>query len=425
MENKRFDNIGENLYTAKLPDGLTLNVAAKPGYATSFAAFAANYGGAMRRFSTGGGWVDTPAGVAHFLEHKMFDMPDGDNALNVLSANGADPNAYTSAGMTCYYFESTRDFYDNLEMLLRFVSTPYFTAESVKKEQGIIGQEISMTEDSPGFAVYINLMKLLYAAHPIRDAVAGTQQSIARITPEILYSCHKVFYNPSNMALCAAGDIDPEKVRDIALRVLPAEPGPVPKADFGPPEGELPLEKRSETAMELSAPQFLIGAKVPPAPGGDALLRQKLIGQLALRLLCGTSSDFYTRLYAQGLLTRDFDYEIDYAAGTATVVIGGESARPDQALAAFSDAVARAARDGLKKADFDRAVRASYGARLRGLEDFDSLCSALADGVFGGYCALDAFAMLQRVTPEDCAAYIRDYLGPDRLALSVITPKKE
>lgn len=424
MENKRFENIGENLYTAKLKNGLTLNVAVKPGYSTSFAAFATNYGGAERRFRVGNDFIDTPAGVAHFLEHKMFDMPGGDNALSVLSANGAEPNAFTSSGMTCYYFESTREFYKNLEMLLRFVSTPYFTVESVRKEQGIIGQEISMTEDSPDFAVYINLMKLLYANHPIRDAVAGTQESIAQITPEILYSCHKVFYNPSNMTLCAAGDMDPEKVLEIAEKILSPEPGPVPEADFGPPEAETPAEKRKDVKMELSAPQFLIGAKIPPAEKGGALLRQKLVGQLALRLLCGVSTEFYTGLYAKGLLTRDFDYEIDYAAGTATVLVGGESAEPEKVLSAFSAAVEKVLQKGLCRKAFDRAVRASYGARLRGLEDFESLCVALADGVFGGYCAMDSFKMLQSVTPEECVDFIRHYLGTDSLALSVILPEK-
>lgn len=424
MENKRFENIGEDLYTAKLKNGLTLNVAVKPGYSTSFAAFATNYGGAERRFRVGGDFIDTPAGVAHFLEHKMFDMPGGDNALSVLSANGAEPNAFTSAGMTCYYFESTREFYKNLEMLLRFVSTPYFTAESVRKEQGIIGQEISMTEDSPDFSVYINLMKLLYAHHPVRDAVAGTQESIAQITPEILYSCHRVFYNPSNMTLCAAGDMDPEKVLEIAEKILPPEPGPVPEADFGPAEAETPAATRKEVKMELSAPQFLIGAKIPPAEKGDALLRQKLVGQLALRLLCGVSTEFYTGLYAKGLLTRDFDYEIDYAAGTATALVGGESAEPEKVLSAFSAAVEKVLQKGLGRKEFDRAVRASYGARLRGLEDFESLCVALADGVFGGYCSMDSFEALQSVTPEECVDFIRHYLGTDSLALSVILPEK-
>lgn len=424
MKNKFFENIGESLYTDTLPNGLRVCVVAKPGYAASFAAFVTDYGGAERRFRAGGDFIDTPAGVAHFLEHKMFDMPDGDGALSTLSANGADPNAFTSAGMTCYYFESTSKFYENLDMLLKFVSTPYFTAESVEKEQGIIGQEISMTEDSPDFAVYINLMKLLYAHHPVRDAVAGTQESIAEITPETLYSCHKVFYNPSNMTLCVAGDVDPEKIVEAAMRILPGEPGPVPEADFGKAETELPLEALREVKMEVSAPQFLIGAKIPAADRGEALLRQKLVSQLALRILCGASSEFYTGLYSEGLLTRDFDYEVDYAAGTATVILGGESAEPGKVLEKFTSAVEKVCKSGLDKASFDRALRSSFGSRLRGLEDFENLCVALAEGVFGGYCALDAFDVLQSVKRAECEDFIKRYLGADKLAMSVILPEK-
>ena len=425
MENKRFEKIGETLYSAALPNGLRLRFISEPGFSTCFAAFAANYGGAFRRFRAGGDFIDTPAGVAHFLEHKMFDMPDGDSALEALSANGADPNAFTSSGMTCYYFESTRNFYENLEMLLRFVSTPYFTAESVSKEQGIIGQEIVMTEDSPEFAVYINLLRLLNATHPNRDAVAGTRESIAEITPEVLYSCHRVFYNPSNMTLCAAGDADPEKILDIARRVLPEDPGCVPQADFGPGESGVPSERLRRVEMEVSAPQFLMGAKVPPAEQGEALLRQKLAGQLALRILCGPSSRFFTRLYEDGLLTRDFDYETDYSAGTATIMAGGESSDPDRVLEAFSAAAEEAGKNGLSETEFSLAKRASYGGRLRGLEDFESLCCAMADGVFGGYCALDAFEVLESVTKEECEDYIRAFLAPERLAMSVIMPKKE
>lgn len=425
MEIKRFDNIGETLYTASLPNGLRLCVVPKPGFSTSFAAFAANYGGAYRRFRTGGDFIDTPAGVAHFLEHKMFDMPDGDNALSVLSANGAEPNAFTSSGMTCYYFESTQKFYEDLEMLLRFVSTPYFTAGSVEKEQGIIGQEISMTEDSPDYAVYQNLLRLLYASHPIRDAVAGTQDSIAHITPEILYACHRVFYNPSDMTLCVAGDLDPEKVAETAMRVLPSEGGPVPEADFGPAETETPSATLGEVRMEVSAPQFLIGAKAAPGKKGGDLLRQKLVCQLALRILFGSSSDFYTGLYSRGLLTRDFDYEADYSAGTATILAGGESADPRQVLDAFSAAVKSTCENGFPQDEFDRSVRASYGSRLRGLEDFESLCVALADGVFGGYCALDSFAMLETIKKSECEDFVRRCLAPDRLAMSVILPEKE
>ena len=184
MTKTEYAQIGETLYSARLANGLELRVIPKKDFSTFYAAFAANYGGACLRFRVDGEERDTPAGVAHYLEHKMFDLPGGDSALNILSANGADPNAFTSSGMTCYYFQCTEGFEENLRMLLHFVSTPYFTDESVQKEQGIIGQEIRMCDDSPDYVIYDELMRCLYDHHPIRDSVAGTVGSIAEITPE-------------------------------------------------------------------------------------------------------------------------------------------------------------------------------------------------------------------------------------------------
>lgn len=193
----------ENVWATTLPNGLRVRVLCKPDFQRSYAVFATCYGGADRRFRVGDTWTDTPAGVAHYLEHKLFDMPDGSDALLTLSENGADPNAFTSTNMTAYYFSCTDGFEENLRTLLRFVSTPYFTDASVAKEQGIIAQEIRMGEDDPDRAVWRNLMRCLMARDGARDAVAGTVESIAEITPETLYACHRAFYAPSNMVLCA------------------------------------------------------------------------------------------------------------------------------------------------------------------------------------------------------------------------------
>ena len=419
-----YPGIGESLYSATLPNGLKLRVVPKPGFATSYAVFAANYGGAHRRFSVDGQTLDTPAGVAHFLEHKMFDMPGGENALNILSANGADPNAFTSSGITCYYFQCTQDFEENLRMLLRFVSTPYFTAETVQKEQGIIAQEIVMGDDSPGSAVYYNLLSLLYEHHPIKDKVAGTVESIAQISDKTLYDCHRVFYSPCNMTLCVEGDVKPEEIYRIALEVLGDEAGSPPKADFGPEESLLPLESFKSVEMAVSAPQFLIGAKLRHAVGGDNILRQRILSQLALRMLAGVSSPFYAGLYADGLLTRDFDYEVDFSAGTATVIIGGESRDPQAVLSRLNEEVEKIRTNGLDPKRFERAKRASLGARLRGLEDFENVCVSMAVGVFDGYCAFDALPVLDSISIEECRSFIVESLAPERLAMSIITPGK-
>lgn len=424
MKHKRYEKLGEDLYSGQLRNGLTVNIAVKPGYSLSYAVFAANYGGAHRRFSLNGQMHDTPAGVAHFLEHKMFDMPDGSNALSVLSANGAQPNAFTSSGMTAYYFECTSGFEENLKTLLEFVSTPYFTDETVTKEQGIIGQEIGMVEDNPGYVIYNRLMRMLYEHNPIRDQVAGSVESIAEITADTLYNCHKAFYAPSNMALCIAADCDPERIFEIADSVLTREKSEVPRADMGEKEGLFPLSTCSEEHMEVSAPQFLIGAKLPPEANGYALLRQKLIAQLALRTVFGSSGEFYNRLYADSVLNRDYDYEADFTAGTATVIIGGESAAPQRVLSEINAEIRKIKESGIDNDAFETAKRASFGSRLRALESFDSICLSLVDGVFGGYCAFDSFDVLQSITREECESFLTQFMAEDRLAMSVISPIK-
>ena len=207
MEKIVYNKVGETMAHEVLGNGLNVFVFPKPEYQKSYAFFATNYGGMNTRFCLNGEWHQTPEGVAHYLEHKMFDTEEG-NALQDLAANGASPNAFTSNAITGYYFESTEKFMENLKILLSFVSIPWFTKESVDKEQGIIGQEIGMIEDNPDWRVFTNLMKALYQNHPIRISVAGSVESISHITPEILYACHKAFYDPANMVLCVAGNVD-------------------------------------------------------------------------------------------------------------------------------------------------------------------------------------------------------------------------
>ena len=421
MQKEYYKNIDETLISETLPNGLKINIIQKPQFSKSFAMFATNYGGADRRFKLAGEWIDTPAGVAHYLEHKMFDMPDG-NALNVLSSRGASPNAFTSSEITAYHFESTTMFDENLRTLLSFVSTPYFTAESVQKEQGIIGQEIKMVEDNPGYVLYYNLLKCLYASNPVRDSVAGTIQSIAEITHETLYHCHKVFYNPSNMALAVVGNVDPEKVIAAARELLPSEPGEVPESDYGEKDTATPHQAALSAAMEVSAPQFLLGSKLIPENKGTARLRQMLTGQIALRLLFGSSSPFYTRLYADGLINSSFDYELDYTAGTAMMLAGGESRNVDGVMNELSAEIAKIASEGLNKTLFENARKSFFGSQLRVLGSFSALSQTLVDGVFADYRPLDAFDEINRIELSDVQSFILQIFANEKLALSVVSP---
>ena len=426
MRQTDYPAVGETLYSSVLPNGLPVFVIPKPGYRRNFAIFAANYGGADRRFLLDGTEHLTPAGVAHYLEHKMFDTPEGD-ALMRLNAAGADPNAFTSEAMTAYHFECVDNFGENLRTLLSFVSVPYFTQASVDKERGIIGQEIRMYEDNPDFAVYVNLMKGLFPeGHPLRDSVAGTVESIAEITPEILYNCHKVFYHPANMALCVVGDVDPEAVEAAALEVLPQEKSELPGRDYGPDGGLDPVEKLAEDRMEVAAPVFIIGGKLGTMGRGPEAQRERITASLALRCLCGRSSPFYLKHYGEGLLNTTFGCDIDYAAGQGVAAFEGETSRdPRQVLDALCEEIRRIGSRGFDPALFERQKKASLGGRIRALANFSSLAGSQITGCFAGFQPLDAFRVLDTVTCEDAADWVRRSLDPDCLAMSVIYPKED
>ena len=423
MRKTEYPAVGETLYRDTLPGGAKLIVAVKPGYTRRHAFLAANYGGADRRFRLGGELMDSPMGLAHYLEHKMFEMEEGD-VMYAMAASGAQPNAFTSAGMTAYYFDCTDQFEENFRTLLRFVTTPYFTEENVEKERGIITQEIRMTEDEPDYVIYQELLKSLYASHPVRDSVVGTVESIQAITPELLHRCHEVFYHPGNLALAVVGDVDPEQVRAMAAELLSREEAPAPERDYGQTETPLPLRSRFSRAMEVSAPQFLLGCKLPEPEPGPERLRQRLIAELSLSCLYRQSSPFFTRLYAQGLLNTDFYAIRDEAAGTATLMAGGESRDPEQVFALFLAEAKRAAEQGVDPAMFERRRRAFYGKSVRGLAAFGPLCEELAGAAFDGYDYLDLFPMLERLGPEDVRRFAAEQLLPERFALSVVTPRK-
>ncbi len=420
MNVTRYKAVKETLYEEILPNGLTIRVVPRPQFRKCFAAFAADYGGADQRFSLGGEWIETPAGIAHYLEHKMFDTEDG-NALNILAASGAQPNAFTSSDITAYYFECTDRFQANLEQLLSFVSIPYFTEESVEKERGIIGQEIGMVEDNPGFQVYIRLMQALYHHSPVNSSVAGTVESIAKITTQDLYNCHKAFYAPSNMALSVVGNVDPEEVVSMARQMLPAEKAPKPVVDYGAAEPELPKAHYTELTMEVSAPQFMIGAKVRPELSGTAHLRQKHVGNLAMAALFGRASRFYSTLYSKNLLS-GFEYDFDYAANAGTLCLAGESVNPQAVLEQVISAAEEVRKHGLDQKKFQRAKNAALGNLIFSLEEMDDLAISLAQSSFYGYNSLDSHRPEADVSKEECEAFIAAYFTPERLAMSVVAP---
>ncbi len=421
MEKLEFPRVGERMYHQKLENGLNVFVFPKPEYQKGYAFFATNYGGMDMRFCLDGQWHDTPAGVAHYLEHKMFDTKDG-NALQQLAANGASPNAFTGNAITGYYFESTEKFEENLKILLSFVSTPYFTQESVDKEQGIIGQEIRMYEDDPDWEVYINLMAALYKTHPVRENVAGSVESISHITADTLYACHKAFYDPANMVLCVAGRVEPEQVCALAREILPKTPGPIAQKDYGQREQPRVFRELTEKEMAVSTPMFQLGYKGDPVQGGEERMRQELVGELALEALLGNSSPLYAKLYRQGLINQSFSYGYESFPGCAFLCAGGESKDPEAVRLAVAEEAARIGREGIDGKLWQRLKKGLYGNKVRALNSFETLCVGQAQAFFAGTDYLRFADLFTAITKEEAEALIADWIVRERTALSIVRP---
>ena len=421
MDELNYTALRETIHHCALPNGLNIYVDVRPEYGKQFAFFATRYGGMDLRFrGEDGEWVDTPQGVAHFLEHKMFDTKDG-SALQRMAAQGVDPNAYTTPSMTGYFFEGVQGFEDNLRTLLGFVSQPWFTRSSVEKERGIIGQEIRMCEDDPGHEVYYQLMECMYASHPVRIRVAGTEESIEEITADTLYQCHRAFYRPGNMVLCVAGNVDPQRVADIAQEVLEKEPSTATVSDLGGAEPPETARKYAERAMPVSIPLFEIGFKGDPAPRGEGL-RQRLLAELVCDVLFSSSAPLYSRLYEEGLINGSFDSSYDALPGCACLIAGGESRDPKRVLDEVLKEAVRLAREGIEPELWEQLKKAAYGSMVRQLNSMDGTCAELAQAHFDGEDYLSFPQCFQSIERSDAEALLRSWCVEDRAALSVIRP---
>ena len=423
MEKKLYERIGEEVFHTTLPNGLPVYIVPKKDFLRKYALFATRYGGMDMRFEKDGQWLDPPAGIAHYLEHKMFDTEDG-NALQELAKNGAEPNAFTSNAITCYYFDATDKFYESLEILLSFVSIPYFTDESVQKEQGIIGQEIGMIEDNPEWQVYKQLMQALYHTSPARTPVAGSVESISHITAQTLYDCHKAFYTPANMCLVVVGDVKPERIIAAANQILPAKSGPLIRRDYGAEEELTAAEHFVTAAMEVSMPTFLVGFKCPPQHGGEEQHRFTAIGELACDVLMGESSPLYARLYAEGLINGSFGAAFDLLPGASYVYAGGDSKDPQAVAEAILAEARRLVSEGVDGDYYRRVVNANFGAALKALNSFESIAVSMAEGCFQGYDPYRFPEVYDSIAVEDVLDFLRRNMTRDHMALSIITPKE-
>ena len=424
MKQDRYPRLDEQLFRCQLPNGLTVMVLPRPGFTRKLAYFVTDFGAIHTRFTVDGKPCRVPDGIAHFLEHKMFDLPERDVSAE-FAALGAVPNAFTSYDLTAYYFSCTENFYESLSLLLEFVSTPYFTEESVAKEQGIIGQEIDMNADNPDTGVFEQLMQSMYRNHPVQIPILGSKESIGAITPEDLHLCHRAFYHPSNMLLCVVGDVDPEQVRQLAEKVLPDTPAPQVSLCRSWQE-EMTCEKAfAQRQMEVSMPMFQLGFKCEPAAKGEPAVRQEMVADLAAEALFGESSELYLQMYDEGLIDSSFGGGFETIEGMAMLTASGDSEDPETVCEAIVERVAELTAQGMKDEEFLRMKRSAMGRRIRGLDSFDSTAFRLCAYHMSDFDYFRFPEVYQQIQKEELLEFLKENITPGRMSLSVILPKEE
>lgn len=419
MNKITYDILNESLYTYTHSSGLKVYMAVKPGFTKSCAYFSTNYGSTTNRFVPKGGSepITVPDGVAHFLEHKVFEQPDGASVFDAFSKYGAYANAYTSFNMTTYYFWCTENFRENLRTLVEFVQTPYFTEENVAKEQGIIGQEIKMYEDDPNWSCYFNMLQGLYLNHTVRLDIAGTVESISKITKDTLYTCYNTFYNPSNMTLCLVGDFCPEEMEKYLDGIL-AKTGPMQEiVRIMPDEPNTVASRLKERKMSVATPVYAIGFKETGIGGGLEIRRAA--AKTAMDLLIGKSSKLYGDLYREGLITSSFsmDYtgETDYGFAEIT----DESDKADIVLEKIKQGIKDFKFD---KDDFERIKRKRFGRSLHLFDDPEAYAGALARNVTCGADLYKSIEISQKITEKDIKNVFEKLLSAENIAISKTLP---
>lgn len=422
MKKYEYPELDEVLYRDTLPNGLQIAVVPRRGFEKKIAYFVTGYGSIHTSFTLDGQEYTVPAGVAHYLEHKTFELPGERDVTGEFAALGANVNAFTSYDMTAYYFSCTEHFDEALRLLLEFVSTPYFTQESVERERGIIQQEIDMNLDSPDSVIFDRLMEIVYANHPVRVPILGTGDSIREITPEILETCHRAFYHPGSMLLCVVGDVEPEAVTAAAREVLPNTPAPNAVKCSHWAEAPTPVSHKTQCQMEVAMPTFSLAFKCQPAAMGDEAIRQEMIADLAAEALFGESSELYLRLYEAGMIDSSFGGGFETLEDCAMLCAGGDSDTPEAVRDEICREAERLAQSGIEEAAFLRMKRSALGRRIRALDSLDGTAFRVCAYHYSGFDYFRFPEIYRDITAEDIRVFISQTVKQETCAISIITP---
>ena len=411
--------LNEEYYEIDHSSGLKIFVMEKPDYSGAYAIFGTKYGSVDTCFKLESEeeYTTVPEGIAHFLEHKLFESEELD-AFTRFAETGANANAYTSFDRTCYLFQCSGEFEKNLEILLDFVKAPYFTEETVQKEQGIIGQEIRMYQDSPDWQVLFNLLRGMYSNNPVRIDIAGTIESIAQINADLLYSCYNTFYNLSNMALAVVGNVKKETVLSIVDKVIKPEE-PVKFQQIIPEEPKKVAQAYIEEEMGVDMPKFALGFKDNLAEAVPSA-KKSLLVNIAMDIIAGKVSDLYSALMDKGLINPTFSKEYFTGRGFAAPMFMGESAKPEEVKDAIIGKINTLKENGISDEDFEVSVKRLYGMAVLAFNDVDDMANNIIDAYFNSQSLFDTVELYKTVTKEDVLKAIEESFDTENCCLSVI-----
>lgn len=411
--------IGEKCYKYTHSSGVTVCLCPMENYSTVNAQFAVKFGSEDNRYRINGGEViNIPDGTAHYLEHKLFESPEKD-AFALFAETGASCNAGTSYDSTCYYFTCAEHFEKNLEILLDFVQHPYFTPENVEKERGIIGQEITMYQDNPGWRVLMELLKGVYKENPIKTDIAGTVESIADITDKILYDVYNAFYNPSNMYLSIAGNFDINKAIEVCERcLLPRNPEALQTVPHSEPYEV--VAHRTEIKMPVAKPQFAIGFKRPDADGQEAL-DEYIYYNMLVDIIFGDTSEFYKRMRDSGVLNDAFRVSVFMGRGYVLPIATGESDDPDLVLSEMKKEIRRFKETLPDKDIFSRIKKQTYGSVVRGYNNTETVAQYMMDAALAGLSPYSLVESAADASYEEMCRKLID-LDEENSCVSIIYP---
>ena len=428
MEIKVFEQMDEKVYYEKLNNGLQVYLMPKSGFNKTYATFTTKYGSIDNHFVPLGKEepIRVPDGIAHFLEHKLFEKEDYD-VFQKFSAAGASSNAFTSFTRTCYLFSTTSEVEKNLVTLLDFVQAPYFTPDSVEKEKGIIEEEIKMYNDNADFKAYFGILNNLYVNHPIKIDIGGTVESIYKITADDLHVCYDTFYHPSNMILFVVGDIDPDSLINVIRENQDAkgyDDAPQIKRFF-PEEPDYVAIAESEEKMQVSTPKVFVGVKgvVSDKDSPKKLLKIDLALDILLEMLFGNSSDYYEHILAEGLANDSFGFESSHEPDASFCLIGGDTSEPDELAASIKKRLLSVAGIELNEDEFMRIKRKKIGQFLAALNSVEFIANRFTEYAFNGLSLFDVVTELEDLKATEASEVATNYFKGDRLAIFKIIPE--